>query len=215
MSNKEWEIIDVNGISYTFSEKEYSKESSWGEFISAWYLTQITIPSGGYIYFDYSKAYSYSTLPSYSQYYDLIRNYKIISAGTFASYPTDGGTHSMKKSVVWGIDKKYLSSITTDDQTIKVSLGISGRKDLPGAQRLDELSVSSPLTGQTIKKYQFDYAYFSSCLKGGNYMAYPQKDFYAQEDLNNWEDRIKLRLKLRSIKENDNTACCQLKPLVQ
>ena len=205
LSNKEWEIIDVNGISYTFSEKEYSKESSWGEFISAWYLTQITIPSGGYIYFDYSKAYSYSTLPSYSQYYDLIRNYKIISAGTFASYPTDGGTHSMKKSVVWGIDKKYLSSITTDDQTIKVSLGISGRKDLPGAQRLDELSVSSPLTGQTIKKYQFDYAYFSSCLKGGNYMAYPQKDFYAQEDLNNWEDRIKLRLKLRSIKENDNT----------
>lgn len=151
LSNKEWEIIDVNGISYTFSEKEYSKESSWGEFISAWYLTQIAIPSGGYIYFDYSKAYSYSTLPSYSQYYDLIRNYKLISAGTFASYPTDGGTHSMKKSVVWGIDKKYLSSITTDDQTIKVSLGISGRKDLPGAQRLDELSVSSPLTGQTIK----------------------------------------------------------------
>lgn len=36
-------------------------------------------------------------------------------------------------------------------------------------------------------------------------MAYPQKDFYTQEDLNNWEDRIKLRLKLRSIKENDNT----------
>ena len=55
LDNKEWEIIDVNGISYTFSEKEYSKESSWGDFISAWYLTQITIPSGGYIYFDYSK----------------------------------------------------------------------------------------------------------------------------------------------------------------
>lgn len=205
LSNKEWEIIDVNGISYTFAEKEYSKESSWGNFISAWYLTQISIPSGGYIYFEYSKAYSYSTLPSYNQYYDLIRNYKIISAGTTAGYPTDGGIHSMRNSAVWGIDKKYLSSITTDDKTIKVNLDISDRKDLPGAQRLDELSVSSPLTGQTIKKCQFDYAYFSSCVKGGNYMAYPQKDYYTQEDLNNWEDRIKLRLKLQSIKEIDNT----------
>ena len=156
LDNKEWEIIDVNGISYTFSEKEYSKESSWGDFISAWYLTQITIPSGGYIYFDYSKPYSYSTLPSYSQYYDLIKNYKIISlAGTVAGFP-DGGIHSKLTSSVWGIDKKYLSAITTDDQTIKISLGMSSRKDLPGAQKLDDLSVSSPLTGQIIKKYQFD-----------------------------------------------------------
>jgi len=205
LSNKEWEIIDVNGISYTFAEKEYSKESSWGNFISAWYLTQISVPSGGYIYLDYSKAYSYSTLPGYSQYYDLIRNYKIISAGTTAGYPTDGGIHSMRTSSVWGIDKKYPSTITTDDKTIKVSFGISERKDLPKAQRLDELSVFSPLTGQLIKKYQFDYSYFSSCLKGGNYMAYPQKSYYTQEDLNNWEDRIKLRLKLQSIKEIDNT----------
>lgn len=149
LANNDWEIIDVNGIRYTFSEKEYAKESSWGGFVSAWYLTQISLPSGGSVYFNYSGEYSYTTLPKYAQIYDYVKNYKILQATNVAGYPDDAGIHSFVSSGVWGIDKKYLSSVETDDETIKVDFKFSSRKDLKGAQKLDMLSVTSPISGAT------------------------------------------------------------------
>lgn len=203
LPNNEWEFIDVNGVIYTFSEKEYSKESSWGSFVSAWYLTQIQIPSGGYIYFDYSKSYSYSLLPHYSQSYDFIENYSILQATTVAGFP-NAGVKSRISGGVWGIDKKYLSSIETDDQTMKVDFSLSDRIDLPGARRLSALSLKSPLSGKTIKEFKFNYSYFNSCLKGGNYLAFPQKENYSQEDLKGFNNQLKYRLKLLSVSELDN-----------
>lgn len=200
LPNSEWEIIDVNGIIYTFSEKEYSKESSWGDFVSAWYLTQIQIPSGGYIYFNYSKSFSYSLLPRYSQSYDFIDNYRILQATNVAAFP-DSGVSSCFSVGVWGIDKKYITSIETDDQTIKATFSLSARKDLPGACKLENISVFSPCTGDIIKNFKLNYSYFNSCLVGGNYLAFPQKESYVKEDIDGWEDRLKLRLKLLSVSE--------------
>ena len=205
LANNDWEIIDVNGIRYTFSEKEYAKESSWGGFVSAWYLTQISLPSGGSVYFNYSGEYSYTTLPKYAQIYDYVKNYKILQATNVAGYPDNAGIHSFVSSGVWGIDKKYLSSVETDDETIKVDFKFSSRKDLKGAQKLDLLSVTSPISGATIKTFKLNYSYFDSCLKGGNYLAFPQKDNYSQEDLDGWDDCMKYRLKLLSVKELDKT----------
>lgn len=200
LPNNEWEVIDVNGIIYTFSEKEYSKESSWGDFVSAWYLTQIQIPSGGYIYFDYSKSFSYSLLPRYSQSYDFVDNCHIIQATNVAAFP-DAGVSSCISNDVWRIDKKYLTSIETDDQTIKVTFSLSDRQNLPGACRLESIYVKSPFSGDAIKNFKFNYSYFNSCLIGGNYLAFPQKALYTKEDFDGWDDQLKLRLKLLSVIE--------------
>ena len=205
LPNNNWEITDINGVIYTFTEKEYSKEQSWGSFVSAWNLTKITNPSGGIIRFEYSDLYSYRTLPNFTQYYNYITDYRIMAASTTVAYPSESGSYAFISNGVWKVEKKYLSSITTDDNSVKISLSISDRDDLQQAQKLNYISITSPLSNKRIKAYKFKYSYFLSCTKGGNYLANPQQKSYNREDIAKWSSQEKYRLKLMAISELDDS----------
>lgn len=125
----------------------------------------------------------------------------LLQSGTVIPDYSGQGIHSIVSNSEWGIEKKALTSINTEDESIRVDIFRSSRRDLPGSSKIDRIKVSSGVTGSTVKDYHLSYSYFTSCMRGGNYMAYPQKQYYSQSDLDATDDRLKLRLRLDSISE--------------
>ena len=197
----QWKITDGNGTQYYFSNSEYSYVSSYS-YVSAWKLTEIVSPQSQVIDFEYSEPCDVTFFPKLQQYYDHIADSHVISQSSgnqsYATY-SNAGLNGVLSGGNWKVNKGYLSAIKTEN--FNIHFYASGRNDLAGSQKLDSIVVSSRWTGKRLRKYSFNYSYFESCSIGGNYMAFPQKDTYTQEDLAATDNKFKLRLKLTSVDE--------------
>lgn len=201
--DRSWEIRDVDGYIYTFSCRELSR-SGQTEYTSAWYLTDVTSPKGDYVTLSYGVRADYNLLPSFSQYYDCVTDVipLYVPPGTsLTTYYQEAGLNSQVLSDRWGVEHPFLTSIVSEDGSIAVNLQLGNRSDLPGSKRLDGITVSSGISHKVIKSIRLNYSYFESCLRGGNYLAFPQKTTYLPSDLAEWDDQQKLRLKLLSVDE--------------
>lgn len=186
--NSGWKITDVNGYSYSFITTEYSQEGRSANFISAWNLSRIDSPSGAYMTFTYTSGYStFGHIPDIQQTYEIEKN------GQWTAGYNSPAYHSSIASGTWGIQKKYLVSITGGDNFEKISFGYSDRSDLPGSKKLDEITISS-LSNNSYKKFKFNYSYFDACNIGGSYLH----NSSGQQQI---DDRYRLRLKLLSLQE--------------
>ena len=196
-----WTIIDGDGFRYEFD----SVETTWeGEisYSSAWNLTSIISPKGNILTISYSGIKDVMGIPPLYQYYDYVEKRDVIATEGqgYPDYPLyDEGLHTVIGGGNWKVSKRYPKSVTTDGVTVTFS--ISPRADQVNAMRLDTITVSSFVSGDIVHKYVLCYSYLESCTKGGNYLAYPQKDYYQPEDLAGFPENIKLRLRLDSIME--------------
>ncbi len=196
-----WTIIDGDGFRYEFESVETTFEGEIS-YSSAWDLTRITSPMGNILSIGYSGVKDVMGIPPLYQYYDYVKDRNTIATQSFGypNYPLyDEGLHTILGGGSWKVSKRYPTSVTTDGATITFS--ISPRADQVNAMRLDTITVSSYVSGDNVHKYVLCYSYFESCTKGGNYLAYPQKDYYQPEDLEGFPDNIKLRLRLDSVVE--------------
>lgn len=187
-NNLGWTITDVNGYSYSFIITEYSHEGRSANYISAWNLSRIDSPTGAYVTFTYTSDYStFSHIPDIQQTYEIEKN------GQWTAGYNSPAYHSTIMSGTWGIQKKYLVSITGGDNIVKVNFAYSDRNDLPGSKKLNEITISS-ISGNGYKKFKLNYGYFDACNIGGSYLSIPQ----GQQQI---YDSYRLRLKLLSFHE--------------
>lgn len=128
-----WRIIDVEGNIYEFSTVEYSIIDGAGLQCSAVYLSSIETPGGKTATFHYETS-MIKGLPQAYQWYDAQRK---IFSGKFEFGPTyfyelprygSGCSYSNTE-----IQKPWLKSVTTDNQTVTFEL--SDRSDYQGAKK--------------------------------------------------------------------------------
>ena len=190
-----WTIKTPDGIQYIFAPTEYNSSADQQPIVSVWGLQQVVSPLGFVAKFSYGEPVSINPLTSISQYYDFT---KTKSSVVGAYMPTDIPNVLTTVRGLNGINiqKQYLTSITTDNY--KVSFALSNeRRDLPSVKRIDSVNFVSSLTGKQLKKFNFNYDYFTSSQIGGNY--------YKDLGLGDGGERTSLRLKLLSIDELGGT----------
>lgn len=193
--NNGWIIVDGDGTTFLFANKEVLLSGTGKLYTSAWYLTQIKSSIGDIVNFNYTPAENVYFLPRVYQKYDIILQTTPLATTTnalSAQYKSPG-FHTENILSTHYITKGYLSSISTED--IVIDFLLNTRSDIAGGSRkLDYLVVKSKITGRVIKKYRFNYDYFIGTYIGGDYMNeasnVPSMDPYRMQ-----------RLKLLSIDE--------------
>lgn len=172
-SHENWLITDDNGTEYYFANREISNNGSGTIYTSAWHLIKIKSQTGATAIFRYSESGDVRFLPQIYQKYDFITGItpiQVSPSGIIQGKYDGMGFSSQLVYNNYYMTKNYLSSITTDDQTVTFSLG--SRQDIDGASRkLDGIRVTSKLTGTIIKDILFHYSYFASTTQGGDYLA--------------------------------------------
>lgn len=172
-TNANWLITDDNGTEFYFANREIVNDGSGTIYTSTWNLIKIKSQTGATAIFNYSSLADVRFLPQVYQKFDFITGITPISTsqtGIIQGEYHGVGFSSQFTYNNYYMTKSYLSSITTDDQTITFSL--NSRQDIEGASRkLDTISVTSKITGARTKNICFNYSYFISTTQGGDYMS--------------------------------------------
>jgi hypothetical protein len=150
-----WQVKSEDGYTYDFAVSETYQDNlpPFGHF-SAWYLTKITSPAGNTITFNY-----------------IPNNHLVTSVGSYSESRDDfdlgvGGhpSESLGSSSGYTPGKNYkgqlLSSIDFTNGRVEFSYSDS-RIDLPGENRLDNISIFTIGESTPLKKFSFIYDYFT------------------------------------------------------
>ena len=191
--SRRWKVTDDMGYIYEFNHVEEANGSSLYPIAS--YLSKITSPTGATATFNYSSKGIVKLLPQIIEYHDVIESYTNHTSANSAPFPYP---LTAQRSLLYDsneMNKCYLTSITTDNQTL--SFYLSSRNDIYGdSKKLDSLVVVTKCGGQKVKKVAFNYSYFDAGSNnvGGDYM----KELHGTSSM---EQQKKLRLKLVSVSE--------------
>ena len=196
IDNARFKITDGNGIQYYFKQGEVTNGTSFQSiYTSAWYLDQIITPEGSEVNFNYpSTTYDIPWRARMYEQNDFVTSYEIIATGqngSMVTYPGNGYNSSLTTSS-YDVHARYLSSITTSSETITFTLG--NRTDLINAKKLDKITVTSNISNQIVKEYQFNYSYFMASTIGGDMLTGSTGSFTYDPDKGQ-------RLKLTSLDE--------------
>lgn len=187
----QWTITDANGWQYVFYPGEESLDPSGGNvYTSAWYLYEVISSEGTLVTFEYSTPHFLHCRPVRIEQYDFVDTLGT-PTGSTGYYPTPG----YKSIYSYSIESekvRYLKSIKTDNQMVSFFLG--EREDYIGAACLDSITITSVLTGMTIRSFEFHYSYFDACTIGGNFL----NDVFGTPEFDN---SLSWRLKLDSFTE--------------
>lgn len=158
-----WLIKDVMGYNYDFSTVEYSMLDGAGMQKSAIYLSSIETTEGITAIFNYERTYV-KGIPQAYQWYDAQRAcvQHIGSTTSTYSFPNYGSGSSFSNTE---IDKPWLKSIKTDNQTVTFEL--SDRTDYAGGKKVDRITVSD-INGSSIFTHEFKYGTFNHSTVGGS-----------------------------------------------
>ena len=173
IDNARFKITDGNGVQYYFMQGEVTNGTSFQSiYTSAWYLHQIITPEGSQVNFAYtSDIYDIPWRARMYEQNDFVTNYQVIAYGqngSMVNYPGNGYNSSLTTSS-YDVHAHYLSSITTSSETITFTLG--NRTDLINAKKLDKITVTSNISNQIVKEYQFNYSYFTASTIGGDMLT--------------------------------------------
>lgn len=181
-----WEIVDTKGVSFYFNQQEISRvandpgyDMGGGSSTTAWLLTKMQqgIDSIVFRYTSYGEVE-----PAYEWQARLTGSY----GGTMV--PSADHESSYNRMI---LTPSYLTQI--ESNTTLVNFYLSTRSDIQGqARKLDEINITDKITGETIKKWLFNYDYFV----GNVHPLWANKT----TDEKNWS---RLRLKLRSLVSNN------------
>lgn len=187
LDNAVWKVIDGNGYQYFFSPGELTNAYViGGAYTSTWNLTQIITPEGSEVNFAYCDTMQVNYRPFRGEQYDILSGYSDLSY-----YPTPGYSVQTYQSNV-SVQTRYLSSVETRDQ--KINFTLEDRTDMVNAKRLKKISVYSKIAQDTIRKFTFNYDYFTASTVGGNYLN-------DQATTPSYPPELGLRLKLNSVTE--------------
>lgn len=165
-----WLIKDGLGYEYDFSALEYNTTDVVGIQKSAWYLSSVFTPQGITATFRYETT-SVKGMPQAYQSYDVQMNLVELMYTTLGSnteYNYFYGLPKYSSSAVYSntdIQKPWLKSITTDNQT--VSFELSERTDYKGARKLDRIKVTD-INGSAVNIHHFNYSEFTHSTVGGS-----------------------------------------------
>ena len=188
-NNEAWKIIDGNGYTYIFGcpDRNSSQGTNGKSYTSAWFLTKITSPHGFVLSLNYTTKTNISLEIKMSEQTSFYMETLAWAGTPNAVSPDKNASHTKNWIANNVIGKKYLESITAGNQKILFSL--SDRKDLDGGKKLDCISIKSD--NAILKKIYFDYDYFESNKRGGDYLVQYNGGIASS-------DYSKLRLKLKS-----------------
>lgn len=172
-----FEVLNTNGIKYSFENKDYSEttyrgynnSSNRGLSSTNWNLTKITDPKSNKEvsfsyeeYFDPNKEITKSYTTSYQNpsssfdendfYYIDISNVSLNSGNYTINYTNDTANRSPKKH--------RISSISWDRGTVDFEYSLT-RIDSPGEKALTRVVVKN-MNGKIIKDFRLNYSYFNS-----------------------------------------------------
>ncbi|MFK8104554.1 MAG: hypothetical protein AB8G15_18665, partial [Saprospiraceae bacterium] len=183
----------------------------WEEHVSSWYLDKIESVNGDVVELLYEKGQGHIfPIPSYTEVAkDLVlAGYdEADSAPCFAIRPTGAGSSVWHRTITdTRYESVYLKSIVHNFGKVDFN-GVAGRTDLLGAQTLESIEIyqkkSSSATEIPLKKYKFNYEYFTSPYAPANnrwnvgYTNYEDGIYLS-------EGRVNTRLKLKSIEDRGN-----------
>jgi len=196
IDNAEWKITDGNGTQYFFMPGESTYGTGFQNlYTSTWYLYQIITQEGSVVNFSYTPTVIIPWRAMRYEQYDFVVNTTVVSVskttGGFPGYPGKSYV-SQNTTSAYNINARYLSSITTPSEVISFTLG--NRTDNTNAKRLEEITVKSKLSNQMLKKYRFNYSYFSASTVGGSMLTNQHGAFSYPDDMG-------MRLKLEHIDE--------------
>ncbi len=148
-----WQAITEDGFIYDFTANEtYQDNTPPGTHYSAWYLTQITSPSGNTVTFNYTaNSHLISSVGSYSESRD---DYDQGEQGSATLGSTKGYTPGKQ------YNSMVLSSINFTNGTVVFHYS-ENRTDLTGEEQLDDISIYSVGEATPFKKFSFVYDYFN------------------------------------------------------
>jgi YD repeat-containing protein len=136
---------------------------SVSDFKSAWYLKTIISPMGDSVKFTYSPVTIEQSV-SFSE---------VDYVATSYTFPFKGGsTHFEKQSAL----QPQLSSIETALERMDFTVAGSDRTDLVGGRALTQVTVTSKITGQILRTFQFIQSYATAV--SGNTFATTQSSAY-------------------------------------
>ena len=164
----EWEIIDGKGFTYKFQVKEKSivesfdgadRSNSFNQtFNSAWYLTEISSPTGNAITFNY-QAYTnnYYTRQGVTKYIFLGGGY---NDGNYAA-TCSAFSNEIERYLENTIQGYRIESIQFSNGKIKFVKSNATRLDMPNDYCLDAIELRD-LQNNLVRKYQLVYSYYES-----------------------------------------------------
>lgn len=189
--NTSWEVIDSNGYTYIFNKMAYSYSQTGGDYVSAWYLTEIISPTNASVYISYSENRPIGSCLQMHEFYDFVTE-NGRNGYYFGGYKNNYSTRDSNT------EQCLVSRIRTDEQIVDFEL--SSRDDVEGANKLSSITVYSGLTGKIIKKMQFSYSYFTSNTIGGSWL----EDY--GRSTSPYSDVFTKRLKLHTVSDITNAA---------
>src|SRR6185503_8841866 len=160
-----WKITGLDGTVYNFNnvyEQNYNNDNPGDKHKSAWYLTNITSPTGNHVDFHYTVLpYGLTMSSTYSE-----------STEAFEISPDPHDTQTdrfpdMHKEVYGNIySNVILSDIEYDNGKVVFNYS-DNRDDLPGDKRLESISIykkdnQGNLSSMPIKSDSFTYDYFTA-----------------------------------------------------
>lgn len=153
-----WVIVDTKGISYFFQQKEVSKvitppqhDPNSYRTTTAWLLTKMQYATDSIVfrYTNYGEV-----APAYEWTFSYSGSY---GGSTSPSNPMESYLNRVKT------EPAYLTQI--ESPTCIVNFNVSNRNDIEGnAKKLDEITVITKLNNKEIRKWKFDYEYFTGHL---------------------------------------------------
>lgn len=162
----EWQVKDESGNVYDFTvyETYQSTAGSPVQHKSAWYLTQMTSPSGNHITFNYTALPANFSVPLGSVYEskDAFQLPSTDAAGNIVSTASLGYHYGNSPAVTYY--RKILSSIDFTNGLVKFSYS-GNRTDMTGDVKLDsvciyEKDMAGNVSQTPLKTFQLFYSYF-------------------------------------------------------
>ncbi len=186
-----WTVKTADGATYLFNKPEAYRSDGEGEVehISAWYLTEITSPTGARVYFEYTIVPNQFIKPV-GVFSEVQQAWKA-SCATFICedyVPAGPGTYAPGKSY----KNVRLDRIIWDNGKVEFEMG--DRIDVMGDKKVDFIKIYAKdlVSGSYLLKdvYEFGYTYLSDITFSPGFPA-------VDPDINN--DRLTKRLKLVSL----------------
>lgn len=184
--NLSWIVKDGNGYVYMFDKCLNGATSSGAQYISAWFLTEITSPQNSSLSISYSANRAITNRPKMNECYDFV-DY----IGDHFSYSTAYNcNYSIADS---NMEQSLVTRITTEEHVIDFEL--TEREDMEcmggnSALKLSSITIKSAITNKTIKNLRFNYSYFTSNTCGGSWLE--EKGFSSLASSDYYSKRLKL-----------------------
>ncbi len=188
--NDNFTIVDENGVTYEFKQKEYTNSVcdsdglSFDEtIISSWFLTKLTTPSNQTIEFNYEytanrfkRAQSVASMVKASSYYPSDLFSGAYDPQVVANYGNYILGMSFRRVTYTYVSELVLSSIVFNYGAIKFTY--TGRSDIlmtnpiQGAKKLYKIDVlQGSINGPALKEYILGYDHYSSGSSQPSYLS--------------------------------------------